>query len=106
MTIKILVKIAVFKSKLEAFRKHRQELLTFMNNLETAVNAIATVAWISPASKALLVKLQALLQTVKISLRIVEKYISDLEIAMQQFSAVEDRIEQKVNALKTDVFPS
>jgi hypothetical protein len=106
MVKKIRISIPMFRRKLDAFRRHRQELLTFMNNLEIAVNAIATVAWVSPASKALLVKLRALLETVKVSLRIVEKYISDLETAMQQFSAVEDRIEQKVNALKTDVFPS
>jgi len=77
-----------------------------MTNLERAVQAIAKVAWVSPASKALLAKLQLLLQTVQTSLRIVDKYISDLEEATRMFTQAEQRIEQKVNALKTDVFPS
>jgi len=106
MVVKIKISIPMFRSKLAAFRQHRQKLMTFMNSLEQAINVIATVSWVSPASKALLVKFRALLQTVKTSLRIVDKYISDLEEATKMFSDAENRIEQKINALKTDVFPS
>ena len=106
MVLKGLIKISIaeFNSKLSAFNDHRQRLVKFLDNLERVMNALATVSWVSPASKALLVKFRALAQTIRTALKIVEKYISDLETAIKVFSAAEQRMEQKVNSLKTDVF--
>ena len=105
MTVsRINVSIPEFQSKLSAFRDHRQKLMTFMDNLDRAVKAISTVAWVSPASQALLVKFNGLLQTVRTSLRIVEKYISDLEEATRMFTDADSRVSDKVNSLKTEVF--
>jgi len=78
--------------------------MTFMDNLDRTVNALATVAWTSPASAALLAKFATLLQTVRTSLRIVEKYISDLEEASRMFTDADSRVTDKVNSLKTEVF--
>jgi len=104
MNIKIKVSIPEFKAKLASFKDHHARLTKFMNNLETVIKAIAQVSWVSPASRALLTKLQALLQTVRTALKIVEKYISDLEAAIQQYNQVESRVTDKVNNLQTDVF--
>jgi len=105
MTVTIIkISIPEFRSKLEAFRNHRQRLIAFMNNLENAINVIAKVAWVSPASKALLAKFTMLLQTVRTSLRIVEKYISDLEEATRMFTDADSRVAQKIDTLKTEVF--
>jgi len=104
MVVSIKVSIPEFRSKLAAFRDHRQRLVKFIDNLERVINVISKVSWVSPASKALLVKFQTLLKTVRTALKIVEKYISDLENAIKMFSDAEARIEQKVNSLRTDVF--
>ena len=104
MNIKIKISVPEFRQKLAAFKDHHAKLDKFMKNLETAIKAITMVSWVSPASKALLVKLNALLSTVRTALRIVAKYISDLENAIKLFSAVEDRAKQKMDSLKTDIF--
>jgi len=105
MTVsKITVSIPEFQRKLSAFRDHRQKLVTFIDNLDRTVTALATVAWTSPASAALLTKFASLLQTTRTSLRIVEKYISDLEEASRMFTDADSRVSDKITGLKTEVF--
>ena len=106
MNATIKVSIPEFRSKLAAFKDHRQRLVNFITKLEQAIKAISQVAWVSPASKALLVKYQQLLTTVRTALRIVEKYISDLEDATKLFTEADARVMDNINALTdgSDIF--
>jgi len=62
------------------------------------------VAWVSPLSLILLRKFKGLYKTIEISIRIVEKYIFDLEEAIRLYIEAENRAKQRVGSLKTDVF--
>ncbi|MCL2820291.1 MAG: hypothetical protein FWD38_05610 [Oscillospiraceae bacterium] len=107
ITINVInVSMGEFDSKLGAFRDHRAKLQSFIEKWEAMIDAITTVAWLSPASAALLVKFRTLIAAVKVSLQIVDKFIQDLEEAKRLFTAVDNRAEQTANSLTTSAFGS
>jgi hypothetical protein len=95
----ITVDIEEFRRRLAAFRDHKAKLLRFLDNLERTITAIGTISWVSPASKILLGKLQILVTTVRTALRIVDKYISDLEEATRLFTAADVKISDRMQSL-------
>jgi hypothetical protein len=68
------------------------------------MNNIAKASWISPASSALLIKFGKLFLQILEAISIVDEYIHDLEHARNEYVKMEDRLTERSNALKTDVF--
>ena len=104
--MRIIVSIPLLRIKVAHFKEHLRTLERFLGNLDRAITAISRVAWVSPLSQILLGKFKLLYRTIEISLRIVEKYIVDLEEAIRLFTEAELRAKQRVGSLKTDVFGS
>ena len=103
---RITVNIPELRRKVAQFKEHLRSLERFLRDLDRAITAISRVAWVSPLSMILLRRFKRLYRTIEISLRIVEKYIFDLEEAIRLFIEVENRAKQRVGGLNTDVFGS
>jgi hypothetical protein len=102
--MRIIVSIPELRRKVAQFKEHQRELEKFLRDLNRAISLVSTVAWVSPLSLILLKKFKRLYKTVETSLRIVEKYIFDLEEAIRLYIEAENRAKQRVGSLKTDVF--
>ena len=102
--MRIIISIPALRRKVVQFKEHLRELEKFLRDLDRAISLISTVAWVSPLSLILLRKFKLLYKTIEISLRIVEKYIFDLEEAIRLYIEAENRAKQRVGSLKTDVF--
>jgi uncharacterized protein YukE len=100
----IKVEINVMRQECQHCQTQRQQLQRIMQAIFSAMQILATVAWISPASKALWAKFQLLYKQIEEALRIVDDYISKLEFAMQQYRETDERATSRIDGLKTDIF--
>jgi len=104
MNAVLKVDLRIVNSKLGSFRTKRQSLYSLMEALKKTMTALATIAWISPASRMLLQKFLKLYRQIEEAFRIVDEYIHDLEVVMEQYQQVEKRLSDKAESLKTDIF--
>ena len=101
---RIKVSIPELRNKVASFKDHLRKLERFLKRLDDVITTLSQISWVSPATRALSVKFKLLYKTVEVSLRIVEKYIFDLEEAIKLYTETENRVTDKVNNLQTDVF--
>ena len=104
MSAVLKVDLGIVNNKLGSFKNKRQTLSNVMNGIQTAINTLSLVSWISPAARAFKKQFEMLYKQVEEALRIVDEYIHDLETVIDQYTKIEDRLQQKVGALRTDIF--
>jgi len=104
MTAVLKVDLRIVNTKLGTFRTKRQSLYNLMESIKRIITALATVSWISPASRMLLQKFLQLYRQIEEAFRIVDEYIHDLEVVLQQYQQIEQRLSDKAEGLKTDIF--
>jgi DNA repair ATPase RecN len=104
MTAVLKVDVGIAARKLDSFKGKRQTLIKVMQRIREVMIALATVSWISPSSAALLQKFLQFYKQIEEALRIVEEYIHDLEVVIEQYTKIEDRLKEKASALRTDIF--
>ena len=75
-----------------------------MARVREIMTALATVSWISPASAALQQKFLTFYKQLEEALKIVEEYIHDLEVVIEAYIKIEDRLTEVASGLRTDVF--
>ena len=101
---KIVVDLDVVDRKIQSFQSKLQTLKKVMETISNIMDALAAVAWVSPASAALLQKFRALYRQILEAIKIVEEYIHDLTVVRTQYGNIEKALEEKMGALRTDVF--
>ena len=104
MAMQLKVDLRIVSSKLGAFRTKRQTLYNQMEHIKKIITALATIAWISPSSRMLLQKFLKLYRQIEEAFRIVDEYIHDLEVVLDQYQKIEQRLSDKAESLKTDIF--
>jgi len=104
MSAKLKVDLGLATRKLESFKSTRQKLSAIMQAVKAAMIALATVSWISPASAAILQKFLQFYRQLEEALKIVDEYIHDLQVVLDQYTAIEQRLQEKAKGLRTDVF--
>jgi uncharacterized protein YukE len=98
------VSTGVVRSKLDSFRSKRQHLSGIMQQIKDIMRQLATVRWMSPASRSFLQQFNKFSKQIDEALLIVDEYIYDLEFVLKHYSDVEQRTTEKMNVLRTDVF--
>ena len=100
----IKVDARVVNSKLNSFRTKRQTLLTVMEAMNKKTLNVATVSWVSPASQVFLNKFMELYKQIEEAISIVDEYIHDLEMVIEQYTNIESVLERKSEGLRIDIF--
>jgi len=98
------VDVGVVARKLENFKAKRQALINLMSRIRETIVALASVSWLSPGSAALLQKFLRFYRQIEEALRIVDEYIHDMEVVIEQYTKVEGRLQELASGLRTDVF--
>jgi len=104
MSAVLKVDLNIVKVKLDSFKGKKSSLMTLMQQIKTVMDTLAKVAWVSKAAAAFYMKFQMLYKQVEEALRIVDEYIHDLNIVIEQYTKIEVRLTEKAEALRTDVF--
>ena len=104
MSAVLKVDLGIVRGKLDSFSGKRQTLMNVMQQIRTVMQALAAVSWISPAARALLQKFLQLYKQIEEAIRIVDEYIHDLGVVIEQYTAIEQRLQEKAQALPTDIF--
>jgi len=104
MSATLKVDTAIANSMLDSFRGKLNTLKNVMARVREIMTALATVSWISPGSAALLQKFLTFYKQLEEALKIVEEYIHDLEIVIEAYTKIEDRLTESAGSLRTDVF--
>jgi len=104
MSAVLKVDVNIVIRNIDSFKAKRSTLIGVMNAIKTIMVGLASTSWISPASAALLQKFLQLYKQIEEAFRIVEEYIHDLEIVTEQYTKIEDRLQEKASALRTDIF--
>lgn len=104
MSAVLKVDLNIVNNKLGSFRNKRRTLQSVMENIRRTITALATISWISPAARMMLQKFLTLYRQIEEAIRIVDEYIHDMEVIIEQYSKVEKLLEDKSGALKTDIF--
>lgn len=100
---RITVDIGVANQRLAELETQAGQIKTFITAINHTLTIALAISWVSPAAKALVIKFQALLEVIERALRIVERYIADLKLVIEQTMAVEGRLEDGiVGRLRTD----
>ena len=102
--VRIVVDLSVVDKKIQSFLQKLNTLKKVMATIDRIIKVLAATSWISPASKALLAKYQLLKKQIDEAIRIVDEYIHDLMTVRTQYGNVEKLLNDKIGALKTDVF--
>ena len=101
---RIVVDLGVIDKQIQSFMGKLDTLKQVMAAIDGFIKVLSAVSWISPASKLLLAKYQLLLKQIQEAIRIVDEYIHDLMVVRTQYGNVEKALEDKMSALRTDVF--
>lgn len=104
MSAVLKVDVNIVIKKLDSFKNKRQTLQNVMQRIREIMIALATVSWISPASARLLQKFLQMYKQIEEAIRIVDEYIHDLGVVIEQYTKIEDRLTETASALRTDVF--
>ena len=101
---RIVVDLSVVDKSIQKFIGTLQNLKKFLQVIDGIMKVLSVASWISPASKALYAKYQLLKRQVEEAIRIVDEYLHDLMTLRTQYGNVEKALQDKIGALKTDVF--
>lgn len=100
---RITIDIVVCNQRLAELENQAAQMSQFIELIETLLQITLKVSWVSPAAKALVAKFTVLLISIRLALRIIERYIADLRLVIEQTMAAEGRIESGiVGRLRTD----
>ena len=101
---KITVDPDLIGRKVQSFQDRLGRLRRFMEAVERNVDLLATAAWASPSSGVLRQKYRLLQRQVAEAVNIVEDYIHKLNAVRTQYANTERQVEERMDALRTDVF--
>ena len=98
------VDVGIVTNKLNSFKDKLKNLQNYMQAIKVIIETLSKVSWISPSARAFLAQFQMLYKQIEEAIRIVQEYIHDLEIVIQQYTAIEQRLQDKAGSLRTDIF--
>ena len=98
------VDINIAKSQLNTFMSISTQLGNVMNMLKSAIDVLAMAAWISPAALALKKQFDIFYKQCEEALKKAKKYIEDLQVMIESYTATEKKLEEAASTMKTDVF--
>ena len=101
---RIIVDLNLIDRKIQSFQSKLANLKRLMEAISTAIDVLAAVAWLSPASRMLLQQFRKLYIQVVEAIKIVEEYIHDLTVVRTKYGDIENVIEGRMQGLRTDVF--
>lgn len=100
--MRFIVDIQIVIRERERCTQQRDRLRTTIQNIEAIMRRLTTVSWLSPSSRLLQTKFQALLLVIQRALRIVEQYIADLDRVIEEVRRAGRMTESRVEVLRTD----
>jgi len=98
------VDINVATAKLNTFMSISVQLGNVMVTLKGTIDMLAMVAWVSPAALALKKKFDLLYKQCEEALKKAKKYVEDLQVMIESYTSVENKLEETAKSLKTEVF--